>query len=84
MSYLGNIELPYLKDAIMSLPQKREQDEPRGHYHIAADICVVPFRDTKVTCCKSPLKIVKYMAMGKAIVASNVGEVRRMLGGVAV
>jgi glycosyltransferase involved in cell wall biosynthesis len=53
-------------------------------YIAAADICVVPFRDTKVTRCKSPLKIVEYMAMGKAIVASNVGEVRRMLGGVAV
>ncbi len=53
-------------------------------YIAAADICVAPFRDTKVTRCKSPLKIVEYMSMGKAIVASNVGEVRRMLGGVAI
>ncbi|PIQ90327.1 MAG: hypothetical protein COV71_05030, partial [Candidatus Omnitrophica bacterium CG11_big_fil_rev_8_21_14_0_20_41_12] len=48
----------------------------------AASICIAPFRDTKVTQCKSPLKIVEYMASGKAIVASKVGEVRKMLGGV--
>ena len=60
-----------------------------SHYEIplyisAADICVAAFKDTKVTRCKSPLKIVEYMACGKAIVASNVGEVRRMLGGVGM
>jgi glycosyltransferase involved in cell wall biosynthesis len=50
--------------------------------HIAAaDICVAVFKETKVTRCKSPLKIVEYMAMGKAIVASDVGELRDMLGG---
>lgn len=49
-----------------------------------ADICVAPFSETAVTMAKSPLKIVEYMAMGKAVVASNVGEVRRMLGGVGV
>ncbi len=48
----------------------------------AADICVAPFKETKVTLCKSPLKIAEYMACGKSILASNVGEVRRMLGGV--
>jgi len=53
-------------------------------YIAAADICVAPFKDTAVTRCKSPLKIVEYMAMGKAIVASNVGEVRKMLGGVGI
>lgn len=53
-------------------------------YIAAADICVAPFRDTKVTRCKSPLKIVEYMAMGKAVVASNVGEVKRMLGGAGI
>ena len=58
------------------------QEIPR--YISAADICVAAFKDTEVTRCKSPLKIVEYMACGKAIVASNVGEVRRMLGGVAM
>lgn len=53
-------------------------------YLAAADICVAPFRDTKVTRCKSPLKIVEYLSCGKAVVASNVGEVRRMLGGVGI
>ncbi|MDD5669019.1 MAG: glycosyltransferase, partial [Candidatus Omnitrophica bacterium] len=49
-----------------------------------ADVCVAPFRDTPVTRCKSPLKIVEYMSCGKAVVASNVGEVPRMLGGAGV
>ena len=49
-------------------------------YIAAADICVAPFEDNKVTRCKSPLKIAEYMAAGKPIVASDVGEVRNMLG----
>ena len=53
-------------------------------YIAAATVCVAPFKDTLVTRCKSPLKIVEYMAMGKAIVASDVGEVRKMLGGVGI
>lgn len=53
-------------------------------YISAASVCVAPFKDTEVTRCKSPLKIVEYMASAKAIVASNVGEVCKMLGGVAV
>lgn len=53
-------------------------------YIACADICVAPFRATKVTACKSPLKIVEYMAMSKPVVAGNVGEVRNMLGGVGI
>ncbi|HQB12658.1 MAG TPA: glycosyltransferase family 4 protein [Candidatus Omnitrophota bacterium] len=53
-------------------------------YIAAATVCVAPFRDTLVTRCKSPLKIVEYMASGKAIVASDVGEVRKMLGGAGI
>ena len=53
-------------------------------YIAAADICVAPFKDTEVTRCKSPLKIVEYMAMGKIIVASCAGEVRNMLGGCGI
>jgi len=53
-------------------------------YIAAADICVAPFKETKVTRCKSPLKIVEYMAMAKPVVASNVGEVRMMLGGAGI
>jgi glycosyltransferase involved in cell wall biosynthesis len=53
-------------------------------YIAAADICVASFKDTKVTGCKSPLKIVEYMSLAKPIVANNVGEVRNMLGGAGI
>ncbi|MBI4867614.1 MAG: glycosyltransferase [Candidatus Wallbacteria bacterium] len=48
-------------------------------YVAAADICVATFEDTAQTRCKSPLKVVEYMAAGKPIVASAMGEVNRML-----
>lgn len=48
-------------------------------YIAAADVCVACFEENDVTLCKSPLKIVEYLASGKAIVASNVGEVPNML-----
>ena len=38
------------------------------------------FEKNDITECKSPLKIVEYLASGKPIVASDVGEVSRMLG----
>lgn len=50
-------------------------------YMAAADVAVACFEDTDQVRCKSPLKIAEYMASGKAIVASNIGEVPRMLGG---
>ena len=53
-------------------------------YIAAADICVAPFKYTEVTRCKSPLKIIEYMAVGKIVVASCVGEVRNMLGGCGI
>ncbi len=49
-------------------------------YISCADVCVACFEENEVTKCKSPLKIVEYMASGKAIVASNVGEVPGMIG----
>jgi len=54
------------------------------YYIAAADICVASFKETKVSRCKSPLKIVEYLASGKPVVASLVGEVRNMAGGCAV
>jgi glycosyltransferase involved in cell wall biosynthesis len=48
-------------------------------YIAAADICVAVFQDNDITRCKSPLKIAEYLASGKAIVASDVGEVRHMV-----
>jgi glycosyltransferase involved in cell wall biosynthesis len=53
-------------------------------YIAAADVCVATFKDTALARCKSPLKIVEYMACGKPIVASNVGDVPLMLGGVGL
>jgi len=53
-------------------------------YIAAADICLACFEENDVTLCKSPLKVVEYLASGKAIVASNVGEVPRMIGGAGV
>lgn len=49
-------------------------------YIAAADICVASFEENDVTICKSPLKIVEYLASGKAIVASRVGEMPNMVG----
>ena len=40
--------------------------------------------DTKQVKCKSPLKIAEYLASGKAIVASNIGEIPWMLGNAGV
>jgi glycosyltransferase involved in cell wall biosynthesis len=48
-------------------------------YVAAADIGVACFEDNDLTRSKSPLKIAEYMSAGKAIVASDVGEVRTML-----
>ena len=47
----------------------------------AADVAVACLDDYPNTRCKSPLKIAEYMAAGKAIVASKVGEVSWMLQG---
>jgi len=52
------------------------------YYIASASLCVAPFKNTDVTRCKSPLKIVEYLASGKPIAASSVGEARNMVGGV--
>jgi glycosyltransferase involved in cell wall biosynthesis len=44
-------------------------------YLAAADLTLYPHRDTLVNRAKSPSKITAYMAMGKPIVASAVGEI---------
>lgn len=49
----------------------------------ATDIAVACFSDERFVRCKSPLKVAEYLAAGKAIVASNVGEVPWMTGGAA-
>jgi glycosyltransferase involved in cell wall biosynthesis len=54
------------------------------NYIAASDVCVACFEENEITVCKSPLKIVEYLASGKAIVASNVGEVPAMIGDAGV
>lgn len=54
------------------------------YYIAASNICVAPFKDTKVTRCKSPLKIVEYLASGKPIVVSNIREAKKMIDGAGV
>ncbi|MBF0550970.1 MAG: glycosyltransferase [Deltaproteobacteria bacterium] len=51
-----------------------------AEYVAAADVVVASFEDTPQAQCKSPLKVVEYLAAGKAIVASRVGEVVWMVG----
>lgn len=53
-------------------------------YIAAADITIACFEDNDITRCKSPLKIAEYLASGKPIVASDVGEVKYMLGGAGI
>ncbi|MBE7561105.1 glycosyltransferase family 4 protein [bacterium] len=50
------------------------------YYVAAADVVVACFENNAVTRCKSPLKLAEYLAAGKAIVASDVGDVGMMLG----
>ncbi|MBI4568102.1 MAG: glycosyltransferase family 4 protein [Planctomycetes bacterium] len=50
----------------------------------AADVCLAPFADNDQVRAKSPLKIVEYLASGKPIVGSAVGEVVTMLSGAGV
>ena len=53
-------------------------------YISASDICIASFENNELTVCKSPLKVVEYLASGKPIVASLVGEMRYMVGGVGL
>ncbi len=53
-------------------------------YMAGCDIAVACFEDNNVTRCKSPLKIAEYLASGKPIIASKVGEVEQMIGDVGI
>lgn len=83
--------LPFLKDMAIKMGLKerliftgavRHDEVP--FYIAGADVAVACFEENDITRCKSPLKIAEYMACGKAIVASNVGEVRNMVGGIGL
>jgi glycosyltransferase involved in cell wall biosynthesis len=61
------------------VPEDRVPD-----YVSLADVALAPFEDTMVTRCKSPLKVVEYMAAGLPVVGSHVGEVPHMLAGCGI
>jgi len=50
-------------------------------YLSLAIVALAPFEKNDVTRAKSPLKIAEYLAMGLPVVASDVGDVRRMITG---
>jgi len=50
----------------------------------ATDVAVACFSDEAFVRCKSPLKVAEYLAAGKAIVATRVGEVPWMTGDAAI
>lgn len=49
-------------------------------YLSLADVALAPFEDTMVTRCKSPLKVMEYMAAGLPVVGSDVGDVASIVG----
>ncbi|TBR15283.1 glycosyltransferase WbuB [bacterium] len=53
-------------------------------YMASCDIAIACFEDNNVTRCKSPLKIAEYLASGKPIIASKVGEVGQMVAGAGI
>lgn len=46
----------------------------------SADIALMPMRNSLINKARSPMKLCEYMALGCAIVADPVGEVKEMLG----
>ena len=53
-------------------------------YLCLADVALAPFEENDVTRAKSPLKIAEYLAMGLPVVASDIGEARRMTEGAGI
>jgi len=56
------------------------KQEKVAEYIKASDVCVATFEKNEITVAKSPLKIAEYLASGKPIVASDVGDVSKMVG----
>jgi glycosyltransferase involved in cell wall biosynthesis len=73
------IEELRLGDKIILTGAISHRDIPQ--YIAACDVAVACFEDNDITRCKSPLKIAEYLASGKAVVASEVGDVPQMIAG---
>ena len=70
-------------NVIQSLAKKIPIFAPTSSIH-KGDIAVACFADSRQVKTKSPLKVVEYMAYGKAIVASDIGEIPFMVGDAAI
>ncbi len=82
----GGADMPRLKN-IASLMRINNvvftgflEDNKVNDYLDMADVAIACFADNRQVRCKSPLKIAEYLASGKAIVASSVGEIPWMIG----
>jgi glycosyltransferase involved in cell wall biosynthesis len=60
------------------------RQEEVAKYIAASDVCVATFEANEITVAKSPLKIAEYLASGKPIVASNIGDVPKMIDGAGI
>lgn len=66
-----------LNDSLFFTGEVPHQKVP--DYIAAADVAIACFEDNEQSRCKSPLKVVEYLAAGKAIVASRLPEVKKMI-----
>ena len=87
----GGARCSELRDVVDNLGLNRDivftgavKHEEVPEYIAASDIAVACFEDNDITRCKSPLKIAEYLASGKPIVASKVGEVTDMVDGCGI
>lgn len=48
-------------------------------YAVNFDICILPFKKTRLTSYVNPVKIYEYLAMGKPVVATDLPEIMEML-----
>ena len=87
----GGDKLPQLKQLANELKISKNvlftdyvNQEEIPEYIAAADIAVACFADNEITRGKSPLKIAEYLAMGKPIIASRVGDIPKMIGNAGI
>lgn len=62
-----------LQDAVLFTGYVAHDEVPR--YLGCFDIAVAAFRELDIDFCGSPIKLFEYMAAGRAIVASNIGQI---------
>jgi glycosyltransferase involved in cell wall biosynthesis len=73
----GEVARLGLEDSIVFTGQRPQQEALR--YVREADVCVSPFHPTPILRSASPTKLVEYMALGKAVVANDHPEQKRVI-----